>query len=339
MRKAARDACAAGAAHGRWWRRQCTVAAPLLPLPRRRRFLLPSASTAAGAVLPLRASSGLAAASALPTPPPPGGATAATDAPDPPLLEPVFNAVQAALEAVHAAPGMPWWLTIVASTVVVRTAFLPLTVRQMHAGVRYARTAKPEADKLSAALSKARRHATDLQPLLLYGRGMRAVLRKHRCNPAAMFGGTLVMLPSFLVFVLTTRRMIRDPELGGALADGGALWFNNLTVPDETFVLPLLAVSLTYVNLELSLGKSPPGTVLNWLKDKGQMLLMMGLPLTTGLPQGVFLYWVTSASYGLVQTTALRSDGVRAALGLPPMGPGAGGMPAVPKSINTKEWK
>ena len=132
-----------------------------------------------------------------------------------------------------------------------------------------------------------------------------------------MFGGSLIQLPAFLTFVVSMRHMIRDSELRSELSHGGVLWFQDLTVPDETLALPMMAIGLTYMNLQMSLGKAPEGTIIHWLKDTGQVLLIAGMPLTTALPQGIFLYWITSAAFSAAQTQAVRSDGVRAALGLP----------------------
>jgi YidC/Oxa1 family membrane protein insertase len=261
-------------------------------------------------------------------------------------MTPVFDGVQGCLEAVHDATGLPWYLTIVLSTLAVRGAFLPLIAHQLKAGGRYATAAKPEADKLWRLYAEARDRSAKANDALglarataLYWGGLRAVLAKHDCRPLSLFGGSLVQLPVFLTFVVSMRHMIRDGGLRADLAHGGALWFEDLTLPDETLALPLVAIGLTYANLEMSLGKAPPGTVFHWLKDTGQVLLIAAMPLTTALPQGVFLYWVTNAAFSAVQTRAVRADGVRAALGLPAVpvagggggGGGGGGMP-VPRS-------
>ena len=44
-----------------------------------------------------------------------------------------------------------------------------------------------------------------------------------------------------------------------AYVTGGVLWFSDLTQPDATLTLPLMALALTYANLELSLtpGRQP----------------------------------------------------------------------------------
>ena len=46
------------------------------------------------------------------------------------LFAPLTGLIGGALEALHDS-GLPWWLSIVALTVVVRAALLPLTVKQV----------------------------------------------------------------------------------------------------------------------------------------------------------------------------------------------------------------
>ena len=116
------------------------------------------------------------------------------------------------------------------------------------------------------------------------------------------------------------------------------LWFEDLTLPDETLALPVLAIGLTYANLQTSLGKAAPGTVIHWLKDTGQVLLIAGMPLTTALPQGIFLYWITNAALSAVQTHAVRADGVRSVLGLLPVGDVRGGSVGRGMPIPRPDW-
>jgi hypothetical protein len=59
--------------------------------------------------------------------------------------------------------------------------------------------------------------------------------------------------------------------------------------------------------------------VLRFLKDNLQLLLILGAPVSSTLPAGVFVYWLTSSLFGHAQHFALKSPGVRAALGFPPM--------------------
>lgn len=38
------------------------------------------------------------------------------------------------LDVVHATTGMPWWATIIASTIVARTAVFPITLKSVRCG-------------------------------------------------------------------------------------------------------------------------------------------------------------------------------------------------------------
>ena len=225
------------------------------------------------------------------------------------------------MESFHLILGLPWAATIFIATVAVRTSLLPVTVYQLHATNRFATKAKNESDKLWRLFRQSVRGVKDIslahRSSKLYFRGMRAVMAKHQCHPLSMFAGTLVQLPVFLTFVLTIRHMIQDSSLAQELSTGGLWWFSDLTVPDDTLALPLIAVSMTCLNLEMSMGTAPKGSIILRFKDSIQALLICGLPLTTTLPQGIFMYWVTSAAWSAAQTALLRKNHVRTALGLP----------------------
>ena len=242
----------------------------------------------------------------------------------------VFDNVQNALEAFHTFSGLPWYLTIIGSTLLVRASFVPLILYQSTVLGRYATAAKPEGDKLWELTKQATQNATTatkLKAYPIYVNGMFSILNKHGISLFSMFGGSLIQIPIFITFVFTMRRMIRDPELANELSNGGILWFENLTLADPTLLLPLTAIGLTYINLQVSLGNAPNGSMFYYLKDIGQVLLILFLPITSGLPSGVFVYWTTSASFAAIQTQVLRADSFRIAMGLPPIPKSGGNMP------------
>lgn len=111
--------------------------------------------------------------------------------------------------------------------------------------------------------------------------------------------------------------MIDDPALG--LDMGGTLWFVDLTQPDPSLALPVLALVVSCVNLELVLGrrkeaqlrdvpdqlgtKGPP--LHRRIKSLLQGILLLSSPLVAHLPSGVFLYWIPNALYGTAQHALL----------------------------------
>ncbi len=95
---------------------------------------------------------------------------------------------------------------------------------------------------------------------------------------------------------------------------------HNTTQPDPLLLLPLACLSSTYLNLELGFAKLHESQkILRFLKDNLQLLLILGAPVSSTLPSGVFVYWLTSSLFGHAQHFALKSPAVRQALGFPPI--------------------
>lgn len=231
--------------------------------------------------------------------------------------------MQAALEAVHATTGLPWWASIALSTLAFRAALLPVVRYQARALARLA-----GAGPMLAALNQALSQRLDkirpgdvtstTEACRAYAGGCSAALKAQRVSLAAAVASPLVQLPVFVTFALANRRMI-DTAVPG-LDSGGVWWFEDLTEADPLLLLPLACLGSTYLNLELGFARLHESqTVLRFIKDNLQLFLILGAPLTSTLPAGVFVYWLTSSLCGHAQHFALKSPAVRAALGFPPM--------------------
>lgn len=190
------------------------------------------------------------------------------------LFDPLFDLLAATLTTFHGW-GAPWWLSIVVLTFVVRTLLLPLTVRQVKS-MRKLQELRPEMDKIRE------KHKNDPgkqqeEIMKLYG--------ERRVNP---LGGCLpifVQLPIFLVLYYT----IQEFERLNSFRTGGLLWFQDLTVADPYFILPIAYVLTMMASQELTLRHTDPQ----------QKQLMRLLPIVFGVflfsfPAGLFVYWVTS---------------------------------------------
>lgn len=96
----------------------------------------------------------------------------------------------------------------------------------------------------------------------------------------------IVQIPVFVSFAYSVREMIRNGTAIG-LESGGFAWFVDLTIPDASYVLPILAASSTYMNFEISL-KSKVGFI-DWARKKLQYLPILSFPFIIQLPQVSFL--------------------------------------------------
>jgi YidC/Oxa1 family membrane protein insertase len=197
------------------------------------------------------------------------------------LFDPLFNIMGFTLQTFHGW-GAPWWLSIAMLTVVVRTFLFPLTIRQVKS-MRKMQDLKPAMDEL-------RKEHKD-EPQMLQQEMMR-LYRERGANP---LGGCLpifVQLPIFLVLYYT----IREFDKLESFRTGGLLWFQDLTVYDPLYLLPVLYIATMMVSQEIALKNTAPE----------QKRIMRFLPLVFGIvlirfPAGLFVYWVTSNVISIFQ--------------------------------------
>jgi YidC/Oxa1 family membrane protein insertase len=197
------------------------------------------------------------------------------------LFDPLFDLMGATLSTFHAW-GAPWWLAIVMLTVVVRTLLFPLTVRQVKS-MRKMQELKPDMDEIRVMYKHDQRKQQE-EIMKLY--------REREVNP---LGGCLpifVQIPIFLVLYYT----IKEFEHLESFRTGGLLWFQDLTVADPFFLLPLAYVLTMMASQELTIRYTAPQ----------QQRLMRVLPILFGFflmrfPAGLFVYWISSNLITFVQ--------------------------------------
>lgn len=204
------------------------------------------------------------------------------------LFDPLFNIMGFMLQTFHGW-GAPWWLSIMMLTVVVRTVLFPLTIRQVKS-MRKMQDLKPAMDKLRAE------HKDEPQVL------QQEMMKLYREGGANPLGGCLpifVQLPIFLVLYYT----IREFDKLESFRTGGLLWFQDLTVYDPLYILPVLYIATMMVSQEIAMQNTAPE----------QKRIMRFLPLVFGIvllrfPAGLFVYWVTSNVISIFQNLLIYRD-------------------------------
>jgi YidC/Oxa1 family membrane protein insertase len=221
------------------------------------------------------------------------------------LFHPLFDLLAATLTTFHGW-GAPWWLAVVMLTLVVRTLLFPLTFRQVKS-VRRMQELKPDLDEIRAQYKDDPKKQQQEQMKLYGERGI---------NP---LGGCLpifVQLPIFIVLYQT----IKQFEHLESFRTGGLLWFQDLTIADPYFILPVAYVLTMMASQELTIRRTAPQ----------QKNLMRILPVAFGFflfrfPAGLFVYWVTSNAITFCQNLIVYRTAPK---------PGAEGTP-IPKTVAT----
>jgi YidC/Oxa1 family membrane protein insertase len=205
------------------------------------------------------------------------------------VLEPIERPLTWVLEWLHTSVGLPWAWSIIALTILVRIALLPLTVRQIHS-MQSMQAHMPEMKAIQ------QRYKNDKQKR---NEELMKFYRENNINPAASCLPILFQIPIFisLFFVL---RDFKDEVWDEYQAMGETVedlhWLN--LVPDITaaanshwsgyMLLALYAVSQTLSTLLMS-----------QTMDKTQRTLLLILPIAflfvvLNFPSGLVLYWVTT---------------------------------------------
>ncbi|KAM3866953.1 cytochrome c oxidase assembly protein COX18, mitochondrial [Diretmus argenteus] len=243
---------------------------------------------------------------------------------------PVHLAEQAFVN-VQQMTGLPWWLSIMFTTLTLRTLVtLPLAAYQI------AIIAKVEALQAEIAeMAKRLRYEvsvrgkergwTEKHCRYQFNKNMRRIISqlyiRDNCHPFKASLLVWVQLPMWISLSMALRNLSLDQShtvLQAELALGGALWFSDLTLPDSTWILPVCLGLTNLLIIEmLTLEKVEVSRFQKILTNVMRGISLLLIPITAAMPSSMALYWFSSSLVGLGHNLLLRSPGVRRVCGLP----------------------
>ncbi|KNC49166.1 inner membrane protein OXA1L [Thecamonas trahens ATCC 50062] len=235
------------------------------------------------------------------------------------------------LQALQAASGLPWWATIVATTVAVRTALLPFAIKQM----KFTGRVQQVQPKIQYLTAKMKEHTPGSELHNMYAIQLRDLVQKHDVNPLKMFMFPLIQAPVFISMFMALRRLAENGTFVDGLTSGGALWFSDLSAADPYYVLPLVAGGSFLATVELG-AEMPNVQQRSTMKNVMRGLAVVMVAATYSFPASVFMYWISSNSFSLAQAMAFRVPGVKDALGIPPP-PDPSKAPPMPASAGAQD--
>lgn len=221
------------------------------------------------------------------------------------LFSPVVNVLgQVLLFFYNTLDGVlanPWWLSIALLTVVVRTLLFPLTIKQVKS-MRAMQDLKPDMDRIRNQYQGNRQKQQEETMKLYQERGV---------NPLGGCLPILVQMPVFIGIFYVIREFggykLGDRTVPGTqptFQDGGILWFQNLSVMDPYFILPVLSALTMLAATEITAKNIDPQQ--RWI----MRILPIGITIFLwSFPAGLFVYWITSNLVTLVQNYVIYHHG------------------------------
>jgi YidC/Oxa1 family membrane protein insertase len=201
------------------------------------------------------------------------------------ILEPLERPLTALLEWLHSSVGLTWGWAIVATTIIVRTVLLPLTVRQIHSMQRLQRHA-PEMKAIQQRYKQDR--AKQQEELMRF-------YKENKINPASSCLPILFQIPVFLALFFVLRDFESEVLPNYPASERG--WLH--IVPDISQNLSEDTFSLVVLLVLYATSQTTSTLLMSTTMDKMQRYLLLALPLVflffvANFPAGLMIYWVTT---------------------------------------------
>ena len=219
------------------------------------------------------------------------------------LLTPIVRPLTWLLETLHFQLGLSWGWSIVALTVIVRIAMIPLTVKQQQS-FRSMQALQPEIKKLQA------KYKNDRQKL---NEEMMAFYKENKVNPFGSCLPLIIQLPIFFALYVVLKDIAEEVQAGEDLSMLWG-WIPDIAVSlndlPATTLWPLMAI---YVLSQMGATLLMPTSV-----DPKQKYIFLFLPIVfayfivsppigaSSFPVGLLIYWITTNLWTVGQAFVIR---------------------------------
>jgi YidC/Oxa1 family membrane protein insertase len=145
------------------------------------------------------------------------------------------------IEHVHIFCGTPWWMSIVLTAILVRGILFKPYIDAADNAAKLA-TIQPFSKPITAQMSEAQKNS-DMDAMLKLRGELSLMHKRAGIKLWKSFVPMVQVFAGYGTFVLL-RAMAKLPVPG--LETGGALWFQNLSVPDPYFILPMATAGVLH---------------------------------------------------------------------------------------------
>ncbi|KAK7263515.1 hypothetical protein RJT34_31106 [Clitoria ternatea] len=219
--------------------------------------------------------------------------------------------LQYLIDAVHSYTGLNWWAAIVLTTLLIRSATVPLLINQLKATSKLS-IMRPHLEEI-----KQQMEGKSMDPVALAegNAKMKKLFKEHGVTPFTPLKGLFIQGPIFVSFFLAITNMA---EKVPSFKHGGAYWFTDLTTPDALYIFPVLTALSFLITVECNMQEGMEGNpAAGTMKNVSRVLAVLTVPFMMGFPKAIFCYWVTSNLFSLTYGLVLKVPGVKETLRIP----------------------
>jgi len=221
--------------------------------------------------------------------------------------------LQLVMEFLHVDIGLEWYQTIALTALTLRLMTLPFVIMSQK-NVAHMTAHSPVMSELQEKMTDARKRGDQME-MYQAGQDLQDYMKKNKVTPFKNMIPALIQMPIFLSMFFGLRGMSNLPV--PSMEEGGALWFENLTMMDPFYGLPLLTTATLFLQFRFGVD----GMRFDQMGPiaKG---MMMGLPfvlfpITMNFASALTFYWFVTNTIAIVQTRSLKIPAVRRKLNIP----------------------
>src|SRR3954467_4428728 len=223
------------------------------------------------------------------------------------ILQPLIDVFESVLVFFHDHVGFSWGLSIIALTIVVRAALVPLTLKQ----IRSMQAMQRLAPEIKALQKKYKDDKQRLQQETM------KFYQENKINPFASCLPLALQMPVFISLFYMLRKDLRHdicpdinpPSVSNPKPCGASEASQFFFIPDITNTAHgavLITLLVLYIGSQLV-----SSLFMSTTADRNQRLLMMGLPFffvpfVIGFPAGLLVYWITTNLWTVGQGVVVR---------------------------------
>lgn len=227
----------------------------------------------------------------------------------------------------HDITGLPWWGSIILTTIMVRSAItLPLAVYQNYimAKLQNLRLEMPsivEELKMETAYAMKKFNWTEDQAKLMFKHSLKKqwnnLIIRDNCHPLKSTLLLWIQIPMWVFLSIALRNLTYmlpkqtiDAQIAyNQLSIEGFLWIPNLTDVDHSFILPVAlgVLNLAITEIHVMLRINPETKFQKYITNLFRFLSIIMIPISAVVPSALCLYWTTSSVFGIFQNLLLIS--------------------------------
>lgn len=213
--------------------------------------------------------------------------------------------IQSCLEFLHVSCGLPWWASIVIGTVCVRLLVSPLVIMSQRSAATM-NNVMPEMQKIQLKVTDARMSGNILE-VAQHTQDLQKFMKEKNINPLKSAVVPLAQAPIFLSIFMAIRQMVNAPV--ESLETGGILWFENLTLSDPYYALPIITSVTLLATIELGVdsGRLNASNMQN-MRYLFRAFPIVIFPFMMNFPAAMLCYWTTSNFLSLLQVSGFTIE-------------------------------